>query len=78
MNDFCELKEPLPFNADEQQAIDELKQLFKQNIKINFQTDNYFLTKFLRYRDWNVQAAYESIQNYYKIKVRFFTFKTNQ
>lgn len=69
MNDFRELKEPRPFNADEQRAIDELKQIFKQNIKINFQTDNYFLTKFLRYRDWNVQAAYESIQSYYKIKV---------
>lgn len=70
MNDFRELKEPRPLNAAELQAIDDLKSSFKQNMKINFQTDNYFLTKYLRYRDWNVQAAYESIQNYYKIKVK--------
>lgn len=69
MNEFRELKEPRPFTGEEQQAIDNLKQMFTQNTKINFQTDNYFLTKFLRYRDWNVQAAYESIVNYYKIKV---------
>lgn len=70
MDEFRELTEPRPFNAAEQQAIDHLKQMFKQNTDINFQTDNYFLTRFLRYRDWNVQAAYESIKNYYKIKVR--------
>lgn len=70
MDEFHELNEPRPFNAAEQQAIDHLKQMFKQNTDINFQTDNYFLTKFLRYRDWNVQIAYESIKNYYKIKVR--------
>lgn len=69
MGEFCEFKEPKPFTATEQQAIDQLKQMFKQNTDINFQTDNYFLTKFLRYRDWNVQATYESIKNYYKIKV---------
>lgn len=69
MDEFRELNEPRPFNANEQQAIDHLKQMFKQNTDINFQTDNYFLTKFLRYRDWNVQAAYDSIKNYYKIKV---------
>lgn len=71
MGEFCEFKEPKPFDASEQQAIDQLKQMFKQNTDINFQTDNYFLTKFLRYRDWDVQAAYESIKNYYKIKVIF-------
>lgn len=69
MNDFRELKEPRTFTGTEQRAIDDLKLLFKQNTKIHFQTDNYFLTKYLRYRDWNVQAAYESIQNFYKIKV---------
>lgn len=69
--DFPELKEPRPFNAAEQRAIDELKQKFQQNTKINFQTDNYFLTKFLRYRDWDVETAYESIKTFYKIKVTF-------
>lgn len=70
MDEFCELKEPRPFNAAEQQAIDQLKQMFQQNTEIIFQTDNYFLTKFLRCRDWNVQATYEAIKHYYKIKVR--------
>lgn len=70
MDKFGEFKEPRPFSADEEQAIDHLKQMFKQTTDINFQTDNYFLTRFLRYRDWEVQAAYESIKNYYKIKVR--------
>lgn len=72
MDEFCELKEPWPLNAAEQQAIDELKQMFQQNTEIDFQTDQYFLTKFLRYRDWNVEATYESIKNYYKIKVNPF------
>lgn len=70
MDTFSDFKEPRPFNADEQQAIDHLKQMFKQTTDINFQTDNHFLTRFLRYRDWDAQAAYESIKNYYKIKVR--------
>lgn len=69
MDTFCGFKEPRPFNAAEQQAIDQLKQMFKPTTNIHFQTDNYFLTRFLRYRDWDVQAAYESIKNYYKIKV---------
>lgn len=69
MNEFYELHEPRPFNADERQALDQLKRMFEQNTEINFQTDNFFLTRFLRYRDWNVQAAYESIKNYYKLKV---------
>lgn len=71
MNDFRELEEPRPLTEAEQQAIDDLKLMFEQNVKINFQTDNYFLTKYLRYRDWNVQDAYESIRNYYKIKVNW-------
>lgn len=69
MNNFREFEEPRPLTEAEQQAIDDLKLMFEQNVKINFQTDNYFLTKYLRYRDWNVQDAYESIRNYYKIKV---------
>lgn len=69
MLDFPELQEPRPFTEAEQQAIDDLKLLFKQNTKINFQTDNYFLTKFLRYRDWNAESAYKSIVHYYELKV---------
>ena len=69
MHDFRELKEPRPFTEAEQKAIDELKLMFEQNTEINFQTDNYFLTKFLRYRDWNVGAAYKSIVSYYELKV---------
>lgn len=69
MFDFPELEEPRPFTEIEQQAIDDLKLLFKQNTKINFQTDNYFLTKFLRYRDWNVETAYKSIVHHYELKV---------
>lgn len=69
MSDFSELEEPRPFTESEQQAIDDLKLRFKQNTEIDFQTDNYFLTKFLRYRDWNVEAAYKSIVLYYELKV---------
>lgn len=69
MHEFRELEEPRPFTDAEQQAIDDLKLLFKQNTKINFQTDNYFLTRFLRYRDWNVSAAYKAIVTYYELKV---------
>lgn len=69
MHEFPELEEPLPFTATEQKAIDDLKLLFKQNSEINFQTDQYFLTKFLRYRDWNAEQAYKSIVNYYELKV---------
>lgn len=69
MFDFAELEEPRPFTESEQQAIDELKFKFEKNNEINFQTDNYFLTKFLRYRDWNVEAAYKSIVLYYELKV---------
>lgn len=70
MNEFRDLQEPRPFSDAQQQAIDDLKLQFKQNSEINFQTDNYFLTKFLRYRDWNVDGAYKSIVNYYQLKVK--------
>lgn len=69
MFDFRDLEEPQPFTETEQRAIDDLKLMFKQNTEINFQTDNYFLTKFLRYRDWNVAATYKSIVTYYELKV---------
>lgn len=69
MLDFPDLEEPRPFTDAEQQAIDDLKELFKKNSDINFQTDDYFLTKFLRYRDWNPKAAYDSVVLYYKLKV---------
>lgn len=70
MFDLNELEEPRPFTESEQQAIDDLKFKFQQNDgTINFQTDNYFLTKFLRYRDWNVEAAYKSIVLHYELKV---------
>lgn len=69
MFEYRELEEPQPFTDAEQKAIDDLKQLFNENTDINFQTDNFFLTKFLRYRDWNAQAAYESIVKYYELKV---------
>lgn len=70
MLDFPELEERRPFTDAEQQAIDDLKELFKNKSDINFQTDDYFLTKFLRYRDWNAKAAYDSVVLYYKLKVK--------
>lgn len=72
MLDFPDLQEPRPFTDAEQKAIDDLKEMFQKKPEINFQTDNYFLTKFLRYRDWNAQAAYDSIVHYYKLKVKLF------
>lgn len=70
MEECRELEETKPFSEAEQQAIDDLKQMFQQNHEINFQTDNYFLTKHLRFRDWNVQAAYDSIVLAYELKVK--------
>lgn len=69
MPEYRELEEPKPFTDAEQKAIDDLKLLFNKNTDINFQPDNFFLTKFLRYRDWNAPAAYESIVKYYELKV---------
>lgn len=66
---FCEFEEPRPFTDAQQNAIDDLRSMFKRDTEIRFQTDNYFLTKFLRYRDWNVEAAYKSIVKYYQLKV---------
>lgn len=60
MPGFCEFEEPRTF-TDAQQ---------KRNTGIRFQTDNYFLTKFLRYRDWNVEAAYKSIVSYYQLELK--------
>lgn len=69
MLEFCELEEPQPFSPAEQQAIEDLKLLCRNHLHIDFQTDNFFFTKFLRYRDWSVQAAYEAIVNNYELKV---------
>lgn len=64
-------EEPKPFTTIEQKAIDDLKLLCNQQAKIRIQMDNYFLTKFLRYTDWNAEMAYKAILNFYELKVRF-------
>lgn len=71
MLEFRELEEPKPFTAAEQEALDDLKLLCCEHLHIDFQTDNYFLTKFLRFCDWSPQAAYEAIVNNYELKVLF-------
>lgn len=63
------LVEPKPFTASEQNAIDELRDMCSDHPKIHFQTDNFFLTKYLRHSDWNVKAAYNAILNNYEMKV---------
>lgn len=69
MLEYYEQAEPTPFTDTEQQAIDDLKILCSKNTKIHFQTDNYFLTKFLRVCDWNAKAAYDAIVYFYELKV---------
>lgn len=68
MLEYYENAQP-PFTEDEKKAMDELRDLFALNPKINFQTDDYFLTKFLRVYDWNAQAAYDAIVFLYELKV---------
>lgn len=68
MPEFPELCEPKPFTVDEECAIEELKRLFVSRSDIEFQRDNYFLTKFLRFCDWNPQKAFEVIVTFYVLK----------
>lgn len=68
MSEFNELCEPKPFTVEEEGAIDELKRLFANRSDIEFQRDNYFLTKFLRFCDWNPQKAFEMIVTLYELK----------
>lgn len=70
MSDICELEEPQPFTASEQDAIDELRNMCSGHSKIHFQTETFFLTKYLRHSDWNVKAAYKAIINNYEMKVK--------
>lgn len=68
MPEFPELCEPKSFTVDEQAAIDELKCLFATRNDISFQRDDYFLTKFLRFCDWNAEKAFIYIVNFYELK----------
>lgn len=68
MSEFPELCEPKPFTVEEEAAIEELKRLFANRADIEFQRDNYFLTKFLRFCDWNPQQAFQMIVKFYELK----------
>lgn len=68
MHEFPKMCEPRPFSVDEECALDELRRLFATRSDIEFQSDNYFLTKFLRFCDWNPQRAFASCVNYYEMK----------
>lgn len=68
MSEFPELCEPKPFTAEEEHAIEELKRLYGNRPNIEFQRDSYFLTKFLRFCDWNPQKAFEMIVTFYELK----------
>lgn len=74
MMELRDLVEPNPFTPAEQRAIDDLKMLCNQYPHIHFQKDNYFLTKFLRFCDWNAQKACEAILHFYTLKVRICNF----
>lgn len=67
--DVAGFEEPKPFTEIEQQAIADLRELCSQNSTIHFQLDNYFLTKFLRSRNWNAKDAFDAIINFYTLKV---------
>lgn len=77
MLEFHEIEEPKPFTVAEQEAIDDLKLMCCDHAHINIQTDDYFLTKFLRFCDWSVQAAYEAILKNYELRVRRFEEQQN-
>lgn len=68
MPEFLELCEPRPFTVDEQEAIDGVKRLFATRKDILFQSDDYFLTKFLRFCDWNPEKAFACIVGFYELK----------
>lgn len=68
-SDVSGFEEPKPFTESEQKAIDDLRELCSQHSNIHFQLDNYFLTKFLRFRNWNVKDALDGIVNMYTLKV---------
>lgn len=68
MPEFLELREPEPFTPEERAHIDDLKRLFATRSDISFQVDEYFLTKFLRFCDWNAEKAFASVVNYYELK----------
>lgn len=68
MPEFPELREPKAFTPEERAHIDDLKRLFTTRNDISFQTDEYFLTKFLRLCDWNAEKAFASAINYYELK----------
>lgn len=71
MFDIPELCEPRPFTHEEENIIAELRELCKAYPSIRFQTDNFFLTKYLRYTDWNSRKAFEAMCRYYELKVCF-------
>lgn len=68
MSEFPETCEPTPFTPEEERAIDELIRLFPKRPDIEFQRDNYFLTKFLRFCDWDPQKAFGMIITLYELK----------
>lgn len=69
MFELPELVEPKPFTPDEENAIAELRELCKSCTSINIQTDNFFLTKYLRFADWNPAEAFQAICRHYELKV---------
>lgn len=69
ISEFCE---PKPFTLGEEASIDELRRLCRSHSDIHFQLDNYFLTKFLRFCDWNPPRAFESILTFYALKVKIY------
>lgn len=68
MSEFPELCELKPFTTEEECAIEELKRLFGNRLDIEFQHDKYFLTKFLRFCDWNPKKAFQTIVTLYELK----------
>lgn len=64
-----DVSEPRPLTESEQCALDEIRRLMMDYTRIRFQTDQYFLTKYLRAADWSPQKAFDQMRRIYKLKV---------
>lgn len=77
-----DVSEPHPLTESEQCALDEIRRLMMDYTRIRFQTDQYFLTKYLRAADWSPQKAFDQMRRIYKLKVwnekQFECVKANQ
>lgn len=69
MDQMKDTGEENPLTELEIAAINDIKKLMADYRKIHFQTDQYFLTKYLRAADWCAEKAFNRMRRIYKLKV---------